>query len=358
MERSTKVPTIMYQSFSLLQNPRKLAVFDYLCRAGRKVATKDVEIAFQKEGLGETIGYIATTLRELEDINLAKYVGEATRTQSREGDWKQTFKCYEATDHGLYIHVLCKSYDSDRPLANIGGTLDPKRVVESFAKLQKDELAFMLKRFRDVYLLGAVMISIHYQKHESATSDWLSRCVDGRLSKNEVEKLLGDYAGPDGLVVATSPERSILDRGFIRLAELLAGKNRVRRWLSRASYSLTPEGKKIVLSLLDEFHPTELGVNEEYLRPEKVEADDGVLGRAIVERVVILAVLVGVPVYSWSDLFRKLNYAPSDTVGIAVDLVMFFGTFFALIFFVLLRLPNLLTRIAYWRKLRKEQSRP
>src|SRR6266581_5887452 len=319
MERSIKVPKIMYQSFVLLQNPRKLAVFDHLCRAQRKVATKDVEVAFQKEGSGETIGYIATTLRELEEINLAKYVGEDVRTQSREGDWKQTFKCYEATDHGLYIHGLCRSYDSDRPLANIGGTLDPKRVVESFAKLQKDELAFMLKRFRDVYLLGAVLISIHYQKHESATSDWLSRCVDGRLSKDEVEKVLGDYIGKDGLVLATTPERSILDRGIIRLAELLAGRNRVRRWLSNASYSLTPEGKKIVLSLLEEFHPTELGVNDEYLRPEKVEADGGVLVRAIVERVGILGVLVVVPVYSWLDLFRKLNYAPSDTVGIAVD---------------------------------------
>jgi len=146
----------------------------------------------------------------------------------------------------------------------------------------------MLKRFRDVYLLGAVLISIHYQKHESATSDWLSRCVDGRLSKDEVEKVLGDYIGKDGLVLATTPERSILDRGIIRLAELLAGRNRVRRWLSNASYSLTPEGKKIVLSLLEEFHPTELGVNDEYLRPEKVEADEGVLVRAIVERVGIL----------------------------------------------------------------------
>src|SRR3989442_7807504 len=296
MEQSVKVPEIMYQSFLALQNPRKLAIFDHLCRAKGKVATKDIEVASQKSGSGETIGYIADTLRELERVKLAKYVGDDVRTQTREGDWKQTFKCYEPTEHGRYVHELCKSYDSDRPLANIGGTLDPKRVVESFAKLEKEELAIMLNRFRDMYLLGAALISIHYQKHESATSDWLSSCLDGRLSKDEVELFLGSYTGPEGLVVARSPDRSILDRGFIRLAELIAGKGRVRKWLSRASYSLTPEGKKIAVTLADEFYPWQLGVDEEYLRPEKIEADDGILGRAIAERIAILGGVVGVTV--------------------------------------------------------------
>src|SRR3990170_6557371 len=147
MERLAKVPEIMYQSFLALQNPRKFAVFDHICRAKGKVATKDIELALQKSGSGETLGYIADTLRELERVKLAKYIDEDLRTQTREGDWKQTFKCYEATEHGRYLHGLCKSYDSDRPLANLGGTLDPKRVVESFAKLQKDELAIMLNRF-------------------------------------------------------------------------------------------------------------------------------------------------------------------------------------------------------------------
>ena len=357
MEQSVKVPEIMYQSFLALQNPRKLAIFDHLCRAKGKVATKDIEVASQKSGSGETIGYIADTLRELERVKLAKYVGDDVRTQTREGDWKQTFKCYEPTEHGRYVHELCKSYDSDRPLANIGGTLDPKRVVERFAKLEKEELAIMLNRFRDMYLLGAALISIHYQKHESATSDWLSSCLDGRLSKDEVELFLGSYTGPEGLVVARSPDRSILDRGFIRLAELIAGKGRVRKWLSRASYSLTPEGKKIAVTLADEFYPWQLGVDEEYLRPEKIEADDGILGRAIAERIAILGGFVGITVYVWWDLFHKLQFTPSDSVGIGVGGIGFVLSILGWAFYLPYRLPSLLTRVAYWRKLRKDESK-
>jgi len=348
MERLVKVPEIMYQSFLALQNPRKLAVFDHICRAKGKVATKDIELALQKSGSGETLGYIADTLRELERVKLAKYIDEDLRTQTREGDWKQTFKCYEATDHGRYIHGLCKSYDSDRPLANLGGTLDPKQVVESFARLRKDELATMLNRFRDMYLLGGALISIYYQKQESATSDWLSSCLNERLSKDEVEKFLGDYTGPDGLVVARSVERSILDRGLIWLAELVAGKGRVRKWLSMASYSLSPEGKRIAVTLADEFYPADLGVNEENLRPEKIEADDGTLGRAIVERVAVLGALVGITAYSWWDFFLL----PSDVNAILSGL-----TIPVWIFYVFSRLPNLLTRLAYWRNLRREQSK-
>ena len=357
MEQSVKVPEIMHLSFLTLQNPRKFAVFEHLCKAKGKVATKDIEVALQKSGSGEGLGYIADTLRELERVKLAKYVGDDLRTQTREGDWKQTFKCYEATDHGLYIHGLCESYDSDRPLANLGGTLDPKRVVESFAKLQKDELAIMLNRFRDMYLLGAALISIYYQKHESATSDWLSSCLDGRLSKDEVEKFLGDYTGPEGLVIARSPERSILDRGLIRLAELLAGKSRVRKWLSRASYSLTPEGKRIAVTLADEFYPSQLGVNEEYLRPEKIEADDGVLGRAIVERIAILSAFLGITAYVWWDFFRRVPFTSSDSFGTAVAALSFVLTILGWVFYVLFRLPNLVIRLAYWRKLRREQGK-
>src|SRR2546425_2450381 len=356
MEQSVKVPEIMYQSFLALQNPRKLAIFDHLCRAKGKVATKDIEVASQKSGSGETIGYIADTLRELERVKLAKYVGDDVRTQTREGDWKQTFKCYEPTEHGRYVHELCKSYDSDRPLANLGSTLDPKRVVESFAKLQKDELAIMLNRFRDMYLLGAALMSIHYQKHESATSHYLSGCLDGRLSKDEIEKFLGDYTGPDGLLVARSVDRSIIDRALIRFTELLAGRNRVRKWLSSASYSLTPEGKRIVASLADEFYPSELGVNEEYLRPEKIEADDGVLGRAIAERVIIFGAFVTITAYVWFDLFHKLRFAPSDSVGIVVDVISVMLTILGWSFYMPSRFANLLIRIMYWRKLRKEKG--
>lgn len=364
MERLVKVPETMYKSFLLLQNPRKLAVFDLLCRAKGKMATKDVELSLQEYGAGETLGYIADALRDLEDVKLAKYVDDDSvqikpvpgKPHSRVGDYKQTFKCYEATDHGRYIYELCRSYDSDRPLANLGSTLDPKRVVESFAKLQKDELAIMLNRFRDMYLLGAALMSIHYQKHESATSHYLSGCLDGRLSKDEIEKFLGDYTGPDGLLVARSVDRSIIDRALIRFTELLAGRNRVRKWLSSASYSLTPEGKRIVASLADEFYPSELGVNEEYLRPEKIEADDGVLGRAIAERVIIFGAFVTITAYVWFDLFHKLRFAPSDSVGIVVDVISVMLTILGWSFYMPSRFANLLIRIMYWRKLRKEKG--
>ncbi len=355
MELSVRVPEIMYQSFLALQNPRKLAIFDHLCKVKGKVATKDIEMALQKPGPGESLSYIADTLRELEHVKLAKYVGDDFRAQSREGNWKQTFKCYEATDHGRYIHVLCKSYDSERPLANLGGTLDPKRVVESFTKLQKDELTLLLNRFRDIYLLGATLISIYYQKHESATSDWLSNCLDGRLSKDEVERFLGNYTGPDELVLPSSVGRSILDRGIIRVAELIVGRDRVKRWLSRASYSLTAEGKRIAITLAKDFYPTDLGVNEEYLRPEKIEADDGVLGRAIAERLILLGAFFGITVYVWWDLFRKLRFTPSDSVGIGVGVIAFVLSIGGWVFYFPYRVPNLLTRIAYWRKLRREQ---
>src|SRR5438034_4057640 len=346
MERSVKVPEMMYQSFLALQNPRRFAVFDRVCKADGKVATKDIEVALEGSGPGESIGYIADALRELERVKLAKYVGDEPRAQAR----GQSFKCYEATEHGRYIHGLCRSYDSDRPLANLGGTLDPKRVVECFAKLQKEELAIMLNRFRDMYFLGAVLVSIECHKHDAATSHSLDSCLDGRLSKDEIEKFLGEYTGPDGLVVAESPHRSIFERGVIGLAESIVGRRRVGKWLSRASYSLRPEGKRIALALADEFYPSDLGVNEEYLRPEKIEADDGILGRAITERLVLYGAFLGVTVYVWWDFFRRVRFASFDSLGVGVDVVGIMLAMFGWTLYMPDRIYSLIARIAYWRK--------
>ncbi len=334
------MPVMLYKSLRCLQNPRKFAVFNVLCSKG-KVTTKDTE----------------ATLRELDELKLAKFEGPSGpltidgRKLVREGDMEGSFKCYSLTEHGLMIHSLCKSYDSDKPLANLGGTLDPKRVVESFAKLQKDELAIMLNRFRDMYMLGAVLISIYYQKHESATSDSLSSCLDRRLSKDEIEKLLAEYTGPDGLVLAQSPHRSIFERAVIRLAESITGRSRVGKWLSRASYSLRPEGKRIALALADEFHPSDLGVNEEHLRPEKIEADDGILGRAITERLVLYGAFLSLTVYVWWDLFRSV---PSDSLRTGVDLVGILFTVFGWTLYMPDRVYSLMARVVYWRKLRRE----
>ena len=40
--------------------------------------------------------------------------------------------------------------------------------------------------------------------------------------------------------------------------------------MSRASYRSRPEGKRIPLALVAEIHAPDLGVNEEYLRLEKI----------------------------------------------------------------------------------------
>ena len=357
MERSVKVPLTMYQSFLVLQNPRKYAIFDRLCNTEGKLATKDIEQSLERDGSAETIGFIADALKDLEDVRLAKYMGDDRPTNpgtvTRQS---QTFKCYEATEHGRYIYSLCKSYDSDRPLASLGGAIDPKRVVASFAKVPKDELAITLNRFRDVYLLGAVLVSIYYQKRESASSEVLSTCLDGRLSREEVESFMGEYAGIDGLVTVQTPDWNIIQRGLMRLAEKIRGpkgRNRMRKWLYSATYSLTPEGKKIALGLADQFYPSDLGVNEEHLRPEKIEADDGVLGRAIVERVVLFGAFLGLTVYIWWDLFHS---APSDSLRIGVDAIGVLITVLGWILYMPSRISNLAARILYWRRLRREEE--
>jgi len=357
VEAEGKVPVMLYKSLRCLQNPRKFAVFKVLCSKG-KVTTKDTEALTHLP-----LGHINDTLRELDELKLAKFEGPSGpltidgRKLVREGDMEGSFKCYSLTEHGLMVHSLCKSYDSDKPLANLGGTLDPKHVVESFTKIPKDELAIALNRFRDVYLLGAVLISIYYQKHESASSDSLSSCLDGRLSKDEVEKFMGEYSGNEGLVIVEQPRWNIVERGLMRLAEKLGGqrgRNRVRKWLYRANYSLTPEGKRIALALSDEFYPSDLGVNEEYLRPEKIEADDGILGRAITERLALYGAILGVTIYVWWDLFRV---SPSDSLRIGVDAVGILLTVFGWALYMPDRVSSLIARIVYWRKLRREGAK-
>ena len=174
--------------------------------------------------------------------------------------------------------------------------------------------------------------------------------MDRRLSKDEIEKFLAEYTGPDGLVLAQSPHRSIFERAVIRLAESITGRSRVGKWLSRASYSLRPEGNRIALALADGFHPSDLGVNEEYLRPERIEADDGILGRAITERVVLYGAFLGLTVYVWWDLFRSV---PSDSFRAGVDLVGILFTVFGWTLYMPDRVYSLMARIVYWRKLRR-----
>ena len=356
VENVVRVPDLMYKSFLTLSNPRKLAIFDLLCRARGKMTTKDIEVALQKSDSDERLSYIADTLRDLESVRLAKYTGDEFSPRSRQGDWKQTFKSYEATDHGRYIFNLCKTYDSERPMSNLGAALDPKNVVESFAKLKKEELNLLLAKFKDVYFLGGALVSLYYQKHESASSRWLSDCLGGRLSKDEIGEFLGNYIGSDSLVLAHPVERSSLDQAFVRIGTALAGKERVRRWMSKASYSLTPEGRRIAKTLASEFYPENLGVFEEYLRPEKIEADDGILGRAIVARIAIVSILIGFFVYGWLDVFDKVGLAPTSSVGIAIGLLTFIVGLLGSVFYGIFRVPGLLARLGYWRKLRREEQ--
>jgi hypothetical protein len=182
----------------------------------------------------------------------------------------------------------------------------------------------------------------------------LSSCLDGRLSKDEVEKFLNEYTGPDGLVVSESAHRNIFERAVIRLAESIAGRTRVRKWISMVSYSLRPEGKRIAVALSDEFYPSALGVDEEYLRPEKIEADHGILGRAIGERFALYIGFLGITVYIWWDFFRRVRFSAFDSAGVVLDAIGIIISVFGWTLYMPDRVYSLIARVVYWRKLIRE----
>ncbi len=292
----TKVPEIMYESFRCLQNPRKFAIFEQLCLKGN-ATTKDLEASS-----GSTLGYVNDTLRELDQLKLAKYEGKAPpstilgRKIIREGDLEETFKCYSATEHGRLIHTLCKAYDSEKPLANLSNALDPKDVVESFAKLEKDDLSLMLNKFRDMYCLGALLMSLHYQKDASASSNTLSSCLYGRLYPKEVDQLMKNYSGQSGLVLVEHSEPGPVERILDSIGQFFKGKLGTTRWasFSKVSYSLTPEGERVADKLADQFYPDDLGVDREYLHDEYLEVEEGALTSKIVKQVLILSGLAAI----------------------------------------------------------------
>jgi hypothetical protein len=314
----SRVPEIMYESFRCLQNPRKFTIFEQLCLKG-SATTKDLEALS-----GSTLGYVNDTLRELDQLKLAKYEGKASpytipgRKIIREGDLEETFKCYSATEHGRLIHTLCKAYDSEKPLANLSNALDPKDVVESFAKLEKDDLSLMLNKFRDMYYLGALLISLRYQEEASASSNTLSSCLYGRLYPQEIDQLMKNYSSQSGLVLIEHSELGPVERILHSLGHFFKGRFSTDRWasFSRASYSLTPEGERVAEKLADQFSPEDLGVDREYLQDEFLEVEEGTLTSKIVTRVLIVGGLVGFvawaliqPATTLSALVGKLAFA-------------------------------------------------
>jgi hypothetical protein len=254
--------------------------------------TKDIEASS-----GSTLGYVNDTLRELDQLKLARYEGKASpstipgRKIIREGDLEETFKSYSATEHGRLIHTLCKAYDSEKPLANLSNALDPKDVVESFAKLEKEDLSLMLNKFRDMYYLGALLISLHYQKEASASSNTLSSCLYGRLYPQEVDQLMKNYSGQSSLVLIEHSELGPIERILDSVGQFLKGKLGTARWasFSRVSYSLTPEGERVADKLADQFYPDDLGVDREYLHDEYLEVEEGALTSKIVKQIFVLS---------------------------------------------------------------------
>src|SRR5437867_1191116 len=133
MESVGGVPEILYESFKAIKNPRRFAIFDYLCKSKRGVTTKELELS-----LHESINIVDDTLREFEHLNLAKFEGRAAapiNSSIKAGDWEGKFKTYSITEHGHNLYKLCRAYDSEKPLSNLSGSLDPKEVVEGFAKM-------------------------------------------------------------------------------------------------------------------------------------------------------------------------------------------------------------------------------
>jgi len=330
-----------------------LQIFQTLCKQG-EATTKDVEVSTQL-----SLKVVNVSLRELEQRKLVQCLGQSppltkeARERVKKGDWDERFNLYSATPHGKRINSFLSRYDPEKPVSNLGDSLDPKEIVESFTTLDKQDVNLLLNKFHDLYFLGAALVSLHYQKHESAASNWLSSCLGGRLSKDEIEKFLANYSGPEGLVVAQTVDRPRLERALIRLAQAVAGKDMVAKWLSRVSYSLSPRGKKIATTLSEQFYPSELGVNENFLRPEKIEAEHGELGRAIGVRLLLGSGLIGLTVYAYWDLFRVARYAPTNTVELVADVIAAMLGSMGCVYWGALRLPNLLIRISYWTKLRR-----
>ncbi len=349
----TTVPEILYSSFRCLKHPSKLQVFHALC-SQEQSTTKDIEVSTNL-----SLKVVNQALREMEELNLARQIGQSqpvtskARGKVRAGDWDEKFNLYSATPHGKIIHSFVANYNPEKPVSNLGGILDPKDVVESFATLGKEEVNLLLTKFRDLYLLAGTLVSLHYQKQESAASHWLSACLRGKLMGDEVESFLSNYAGPEGLVVTQPIQRNFLERAIIRFAKLVAGKERVAKLLSKASYSLTTRGANIANTLAEQFAPTDLGVNENFLRPEKIEAEHGELGRAIIIRLLVASGLIGLTVYSYWDLFRVARYAPLNTLELVADVVAAMIGSMGSVFWATMRLPNLLIRISYWISLRR-----
>jgi hypothetical protein len=152
----------------------------------------------------------------------------------------------------------------------------------------------MLNKFRDMYYLGALLISLHYQKEASASSNTLSSCLYGRLYPKEVDQLMKNYSGQSGLVLIEHSELGPIERILDSVGQFFKGKLGTARWasLSRASYSLTPEGERVADKLADQFYPDDLGVDRDYLHDEYLEVEEGALTSKIIKQVLILSGLV------------------------------------------------------------------
>ncbi|MGA2767147.1 MAG: hypothetical protein ABSF24_02375 [Candidatus Bathyarchaeia archaeon] len=259
---------MLYRSFRLLRNEKKYAIFGVLI--DKKEATSiDVEQKLRNQGpVGQqiSIGLVDDTLRELEGLKLASYVGVRSPLtpegkRAALGKFKTNYKCYRETSHAQLVGKFLRAYKSDNPLAEMQP--DPEDILRSIEGMNKEDLKSFIEKFGYFYFFTSLLLGIRTPAEQTATTEELYSSLRGKISPREIQTILKRY--PE--FVKTSPEPiTKMDKFKTRIARITGGRI-FRAWREphKASYSLTAEGSKIAERILKQgITPKDLGMELEF----------------------------------------------------------------------------------------------
>lgn len=267
MEMSEGVNEMLYNSLRLLRNPRKFSIFKILVDK-EELTSLDVEQLLAVINRKERLGYIDDTLRELETLKLVEHKGQST-PKTREGrqgihkrsGFKTEYKCYSTTPLAQMINRFLRAYKSDKPWIEMQP--DPKDIINLLQEVKKEEVKTLIEKFSAIYYMASLLFGIGSQPDKTVETSSLYHYLDGKLEPENINSILKTFPN---LVKTHAEPYTRIDTAKIILSKISRGRIfPAWRKPTKASYSLTADGEKIVKTLLRQgITPEDLGMELEY----------------------------------------------------------------------------------------------
>jgi len=159
------------------------------------------------------------------------------------------------------INRFLRAYESDTPWVEMQP--DPEDIINLLQDVKKEEFKTLIEKFSAIYYMASLLFGISSQPEKTVNTSSLYNYLDGKLEPEKIHNILKTF--PNLVKVQVEPYTRI-DKIKTALSKISHGRIfSAWRKPTRASYSLTTDGERVVKTLVRQgITPEDLGMELEY----------------------------------------------------------------------------------------------